>query len=270
MPDFFEKHSALPTEHRFDAIEVSPFQIWRNEERSEMWILPVSLELSTLRMDHVHHFQCDVLSEMQESLGGRSAADERTSASNLDLRIHVTLLDEATYKRPASVDIVRIDVEDTVAAAIAAAIMTTPQADIQSSYTVACMTRTLCARLSQTHGLHANPGRFEDWQLSVLREALEAATAEGTSVASMARRCRLSVCHFSRLFRATFGMPLHRYRVNERIKQAKYFLAETSVPISQIALDCGFADQSSFTRRFTATTGFSPATWRRQFHQQAA
>ena len=40
-------------------------------------------------------------------------------------------------------------------------------------------------------------------------------------------------------------------------------LRETDDPISKIALDCGYAEQSSFTRQFKQTVGISPARYRR-------
>ncbi len=112
--------------------------------------------------------------------------------------------------------------------------------------------------------------RFQNWQLSELKELLSRDHEESTSISITAARCRLSVWQFSRLFKATYGMPLHKYLVNERVKRAQKQLSHTESPIAEIALSCGFADQSSFTSRFSNVAGISPALWRRQSRETAS
>jgi len=67
----------------------------------------------------------------------------------------------------------------------------------------------------------------------------------------------------SRAFRRSMGMPPHRWLVRQRIEQAKALLREGRAPLAEISLACGFADQSHFTRCFSAWTGVSPGRWRR-------
>jgi AraC-like DNA-binding protein len=73
----------------------------------------------------------------------------------------------------------------------------------------------------------------------------------------LASLVNLSPYHFSRKFRATYGMPPHTYHLQQRIHLAKRMLARGD-PIAQTALDTGFTDQSHFTKRFKAFVGTTP------------
>ena len=79
----------------------------------------------------------------------------------------------------------------------------------------------------------------------------------------VARECRLSVSHFSRAFRRTVGVAPHHWLVTRRIEVAKEKLRNTRLSLSDVALACGFADQSHLTRVFTGRVGVSPGAWRR-------
>ena len=47
------------------------------------------------------------------------------------------------------------------------------------------------------------------------------------------------------------------------MEKAKKFLIDAELPLAEIALECGFSDQSHFTRVFSRTVGTSPGTWQR-------
>lgn len=73
----------------------------------------------------------------------------------------------------------------------------------------------------------------------------------------LARGAGLSRHHFLRVFKAATGLPPHAYQLQQAIEHAKDLLAG-GVPISQAALDAGFADQSHFSRLFRQYTGATP------------
>jgi AraC family transcriptional regulator len=79
----------------------------------------------------------------------------------------------------------------------------------------------------------------------------------------VARECRLSVSHFSRAFRRTMGVAPHNWLLTRRIEVAKEKLRNSGLSLSEVALACGFADQSHLTRVFTGMVGVSPGAWRR-------
>jgi AraC family transcriptional regulator len=86
---------------------------------------------------------------------------------------------------------------------------------------------------------------------------------EDISVARLASECSLSPTHFARAFRQTTGLPLYRWRLERRIDKAQDLLRNSPEPLADIALSCGFADQSHFTKVFSRMVGIGPGSWRR-------
>ena len=76
---------------------------------------------------------------------------------------------------------------------------------------------------------------------------------------SRGAECGLSRKYFTNLFKATIGVTPHRWLQQYRIQKAKDLLRTSSHPIADIAIECGFADQSHLMRVFAALTGGSPA-----------
>jgi AraC-like DNA-binding protein len=83
------------------------------------------------------------------------------------------------------------------------------------------------------------------------------------NLADLASLCGLSRSHFAAAFKQTLGVPSHRWLMMQRLNRAKELLYETKTPISQIAAECGFADQAHLTRVFKNAFGIGPAGWRR-------
>jgi AraC-like DNA-binding protein len=72
----------------------------------------------------------------------------------------------------------------------------------------------------------------------------------------------MSPSHFTRSFHKAFGLTPHRYVIQCRILRARELLASTQLPLTEIALTVGFADQSHFCRRFTEGVGVTPGAFR--------
>ena len=89
--------------------------------------------------------------------------------------------------------------------------------------------------------------------------------AGDTSLSELAALCGLSRSYFIRAFKQTTGMPPHRWLLMQRVKRAKDLLRGTKMPIAEIAVACGFADQSHLTRVFSKAFRISPGAWRRQW-----
>ena len=73
----------------------------------------------------------------------------------------------------------------------------------------------------------------------------------------------VSANHLMRLFKEYEGCTQSRYLASLRIAKAQKLLAETNMPIMQVALESGFASPSSFYKRFAELTGVSPAQYRK-------
>jgi len=74
---------------------------------------------------------------------------------------------------------------------------------------------------------------------------------------------RLSPYHFVRAFKQSFGLPPHRYLRRLRIERAKALLADPAMSVTQIGVDLGFSETSSFSTTFRKHTGLTPTAYRR-------
>ena len=124
------------------------------------------------------------------------------------------------------------------------------------------------AHCAQTYGGMATlskplKGGLVPWQEQRSKEMLAADLSGGTPLGEIAEACGLSVSHFSRAFRKSTGMPPHAWLLRARVDHAMTLLRGRESSISEIALDCGFADHSHFTRVFSRLVGVGPAEWRR-------
>lgn len=121
----------------------------------------------------------------------------------------------------------------------------------------------LVLRYAQLRSLRLPRGQLAPWQAKRALECLDANLDGEIVLEQVARECGLSVSYFARAFRATVGQAPHQWLLARRVDRAKSMMRETAMALSEIALACGFADQSHFTRVFTARERVSPGAWRR-------
>lgn len=92
---------------------------------------------------------------------------------------------------------------------------------------------------------------------------IEEHLSEPIPLATLAQLTQLSPYHFCRAFKQSFGAPPHRYHATRRIERAKTLLAKRSLSVTEIGLELGFCETSSFCSAFRKTTGQSPTAYRR-------
>lgn len=95
-----------------------------------------------------------------------------------------------------------------------------------------------------------------------VRDYLDARWAEPVTLAELSAVAGLSPFRLTRVFKAATGLPPHAYQVQLRVAQAQESL-RAGRPIAEVALDCGFADQSHLTRVFKRSLGFTPGQFRK-------
>jgi AraC-like DNA-binding protein len=106
-------------------------------------------------------------------------------------------------------------------------------------------------------------GGLAAWRVKRAQEILSANLDGRVLLKEVASECGLSVSHFSRAFRRTVGAAPHSWLLTHRIEVAKAKLRDRRLSLSDVAMACGFADQSHLTRVFTRIVGVSPGAWRR-------
>jgi AraC family transcriptional regulator len=119
-----------------------------------------------------------------------------------------------------------------------------------------------CATVKMKHEPHR--GGLAPWQKRRVNEILRERLDGGVNLSTLAAECSLSASHFSRSFKGAFGVPVHRYLVLQRVERAKSLLMHSKSSLSEIALQCGFADQAAFSRTFGTHAGAAPGRWRKE------
>jgi AraC family transcriptional regulator len=107
-------------------------------------------------------------------------------------------------------------------------------------------------------------GGFTAWQSRRLADHVDANLAGKIVVKDLAALLDISVGHFCRAFKSTFGMPARIWIRHRRIELAQGLMLTTGASLTEIALSCGMSDQSHFTRSFRRIVGKTPSSWRRQ------
>lgn len=95
-----------------------------------------------------------------------------------------------------------------------------------------------------------------------ITDLIEGSLSTNISLEEMAASVGLSQFHFSRQFKLAYGLPPYAYVLQKRISKARNMLTCGNAPLKVVALDCGFADQSHFSRTFRKMTGVTPAQFR--------
>jgi AraC family transcriptional regulator len=109
-------------------------------------------------------------------------------------------------------------------------------------------------------------GGLPVWQQKRVVEFIEEHLAEEVSLAALAELADLSLYHFARAFKQSFGAPPHRYHMARRMDHARALLQKPALSVTEIGIETGFRETSSFTRAFRKFTGLTPTEYRR--HRQ--
>jgi len=100
--------------------------------------------------------------------------------------------------------------------------------------------------------------------LCLVRDYLEAHFAKAISLMELSALSGVSPFHLSRRFRARYGLPPYMYLELVRVNRAREMLRRGD-PISRVAFDTGFSDQSHLTRRFKRVVGVPPGQYAKTY-----
>lgn len=87
-------------------------------------------------------------------------------------------------------------------------------------------------------------------------------STEQVSVAELAAAAQLTVPQMDRAIKRTLGLTAKQLLLRMRLEEAILLLRTTHLPVAEIASECGYYDQSAFTRQFRRVVGMSPGAYR--------
>ena len=106
-------------------------------------------------------------------------------------------------------------------------------------------------------------GGLAAWQKKRVADYIEEHFAGDISLAALAQIAGLSSYHFARAFKKSFGVPPHRYHMTRRMDRARGLLERSALSVTQIGIEIGFRETSSFTRAYQKFAGVTPSEFRR-------
>lgn len=92
---------------------------------------------------------------------------------------------------------------------------------------------------------------------------IETNLQESIGLDDLARAAGLSANHFLRVFKLATGETPYHFLRARRLERARQMLADNAMPLAELALECGFANQAHFTAAFSREVGVSPGRYRR-------
>jgi AraC-like DNA-binding protein len=127
-----------------------------------------------------------------------------------------------------------------------------------------------CAHVTQLYApalgaIKTYRGGLARWQKRRVAELLRENLDGQIGLTDLAHECGLSVSHFTRSFKTSFGTSTHQWLIRHRIDRAKQLMSQTDISLIDIAIQLGFNDQAAFTRTFHQLVGVSPGRWRRHY-----
>jgi AraC family transcriptional regulator len=127
----------------------------------------------------------------------------------------------------------------------------------------------LAARLVQNYAVSKPSLEFKvnglpQSQLERVIDYMKANLTQDLSILDLATLTNMSESHFSRSFKQSVGIAPYQYLMQQRVERAKQLLKQQAISISDIALDCGFANQTHLTKVFRQMTGVTPKAYQKQ------
>ncbi len=116
--------------------------------------------------------------------------------------------------------------------------------------------------------IQANPKRPNSMQLARALDYVEEHLADDLSRDTVARAAGLAPSYFSHLMRARTGWSFTELLTRLRVDHACHLLAHTELDLVEIALACGFGDQSYLSRVFRKRTGRTPGAYRQHYRRR--
>jgi AraC family transcriptional regulator len=143
--------------------------------------------------------------------------------------------------------------------------------DIGNRFYIESLVQTLAVHLIREHStLSLNRAvRSENLPASYMKQALDyikAHLSEELRIADIASQSHFSLYEFIRRFKQSMGISPYQYVLQQRVERAQQLLSEQpDLAIADIALQCGFSNQSHLSKQFRQLAGMTPMGYRAQY-----
>lgn len=123
---------------------------------------------------------------------------------------------------------------------------------------------TVIGMLGMSRDLHIGSAREESIpELAAAVEHIQKNFDQQLRIADLAKMTSLSVYQFEKRMKKVFHVTAGQFIMHTRIDASRDMLAHSDKQIAEIAMECGFCDQSAFTRQFKLLSGLTPSTFRK-------
>ncbi|QKS02041.1 helix-turn-helix transcriptional regulator [Sphingomonas sp. CL5.1] len=128
----------------------------------------------------------------------------------------------------------------------------------------ALVARCLCLEPRDDERPRRPTAGLSPWQQRAAKKLLCDHLSDPLDVGTIAELLGVSRSHFIDAFANSTGKTPYQWLILLRVERARELLLSSELPLAEIALACGFYDQSHFNRTFVRTIGTSPGRWRRR------
>lgn len=105
--------------------------------------------------------------------------------------------------------------------------------------------------------------KLAPWQIKIAKAEMQNQVKGRLRIGDVAAKLQLSSSHFAKAFKNSVGMSPYAWFQNARLAYSMELMTGTTLTLAQIALECGFTDESHFSERFDRFVGMRPGRWRR-------
>lgn len=188
------------------------------------------------------------------------------------IAISPTLLNQTTQElMQREIELIpQVSIDDPVIQQLALALKTEIQTGCMSGRLYGeSLGTALAARLVQNYAVSKSALEFKasglpQSQLERVIDYIKANLTQDLSILDLATLTSMSESHFSRSFKQSVGIAPYQYLMQQRVERAKQLLKQQAISISDIALDCGFANQTHLTKVFRQMTGVTPKAYQKR------